>query len=109
MFKLQGSPHPSIRLSVSDGAVKKQGEEADSMTPDPYIDPFLPGRECMTQEKQGWVQREAAAGNTCGKINHNGSLWFLSLVPTYTKKISWVVSNYMLEPSVLKGRLANLV
>lgn len=24
------------------------------MTPDPYIDPFLPGRECMTQEKQGW-------------------------------------------------------
>lgn len=37
--------------------------------------------------KAGLEKREAAAGNTCGKINHNGSLWFLSLVPTYTKNI----------------------
>lgn len=38
----------SILLSVSDSVVKNQVVETDSMTPDPYIDPFLPGRENMS-------------------------------------------------------------
>lgn len=69
------------------------------MTPDPYIDLFLPGREPLTQESR--------AGGTHGPswkdLVENKPQWIPVVHPS-SSHLYKIVLYYMLGPSVFQGR-----